>query len=266
MISGNIDWRIGSMGFAYTQWRDVFYPRSVKQADWLKYYAMHFDCVELDTTFHAMPTAERVKRWASQVPVDFEFTVKTPKQITHEGKISDHVAAMQLFVETMRHLEQKLGVILLQFSPYFQSVYFEALKHLLDTLPPDIRFAAEFRHESWNTPQVQQMLAERKIARVSIDYFDQEQDFDPTANFEYIRWLGIHDRFPACNKEEVDMMPRLQWWKERVLSRKIFPTKLYGTFNNDYSGYSVLSIEQFRKLVNLPVKPHKPGLEETLFG
>lgn len=265
MISGNIDWRIGSMGFAYTQWRQVFYPRGVKQADWLKYYAQHFDCVELDTTFHAMPTTERVKRWASQVPDQFEFTVKTPRQITHEGRIDEHVPLMREFIQTMRHLDQKLGVILLQFSPYFQAIYFEALVHLLDTLPPDIRFAAEFRHESWNTPQVQQVLSDRRIARVSIDYFDEAQLFDPTATFEYIRWLGIHDRYPDCNKEEVNMLPRLEWWRDRILERKLFPTKVYGTFNNDFSGYSILSIEQFRRLVNLPIPPRKSSTEQTLF-
>jgi hypothetical protein len=32
--------------------------------DQLSYYARHFDTLELDTTFHAVPPAERVRRWA----------------------------------------------------------------------------------------------------------------------------------------------------------------------------------------------------------
>ncbi len=36
-----------------------------------------------------------------------------------------------------------------------------------------------------------------------------------TADFHYVRWIGEHNRFPKMNAEEIDVTPRLQWWKEQ---------------------------------------------------
>ena len=52
------------MGFTDPDWESVFYPRDIKPGGHLAFYARYFDTVELDTTFHAEPTVERVRRWA----------------------------------------------------------------------------------------------------------------------------------------------------------------------------------------------------------
>src|SRR4051812_23520541 len=77
----------GTMGFSYSDWAGVFYPSGMKPGDYLSYYARHFDTVELDTTFHATPPPERVRRWADVTPEGVRFCVKVPKDVTHEGAI-----------------------------------------------------------------------------------------------------------------------------------------------------------------------------------
>src|SRR6476659_1528205 len=114
------NWRLGTVGFGYDDWKGVFYPDSLKSADYLSFYSRHFDTVELDTTFHATPAAERVARWAMAVPEGFRFCVKTPKDVTHaDGRVSApvRVDAMRRFVDVVREFREKLGVVLVQFPP-----------------------------------------------------------------------------------------------------------------------------------------------------
>jgi len=43
---------VGTSGFSYADWRGVFYPRSMKQNEFLSYYSQHFNCVELNFTYY----------------------------------------------------------------------------------------------------------------------------------------------------------------------------------------------------------------------
>src|SRR4051812_42942353 len=115
------DWRLGTMGFGYADWNDVFYPAGMKSSEYLEHYARHFNSVELDTTFYATPDSARVKHWASVVPDDFQFAMKTPRTVTHEGSIDRNVDRMFEFLDAVHHFDQKLGVILLQFGPAFDA-------------------------------------------------------------------------------------------------------------------------------------------------
>src|SRR5437763_11509702 len=110
------DWRLGTIDFGYDDWARVFYPKDLKPVDYLSFYARHFDTVELDTTFHASPTVDRVAKWAAATPETFRFCVKTPKEITHaDGRISAHgrVDAMLRLVDVVGGFGAKLGVVLL---------------------------------------------------------------------------------------------------------------------------------------------------------
>ena len=254
------------MGFGYSAWKDVFYPKSVKAPQYLEYYAQHFDAVELDTTFHAMPTADRVKKWASLVPADFRFTVKTPKQVTHEGDLLGNLDLMKAFIDVMRELGPNLGVILIQFSPYFDVKYRCAVEQLLDILPTDVKFAVEFRHASWHNVGTAQMLHDRGLCYTGIDFNDAAVPVRATCDFQYVRWLGEHDRFPACNRVELDMEERLQWWIDKITQSTQKAPVVYGMFNNDFNGYSIAAMEQLMKLIGIKPKPHRADVTDTLFG
>src|SRR5690349_8802040 len=145
------DWRIGTMGFSYADWVGVFYPSGTKPADFLEHYARHFNAVELDTTFHAIPPAERVRHWARVTPNDFRFSVKTPRTVTHEPPLARAADEMRRFLEVARELGEKLAVVLLQFPPGFSIVAEPALRTFLESLPRDLRFAVAFRHPSWES-------------------------------------------------------------------------------------------------------------------
>jgi uncharacterized protein YecE (DUF72 family) len=46
------DMHIGTSAFTAAGWEGSFYPKGVKPADYLSYYATKFDTVELNNTFY----------------------------------------------------------------------------------------------------------------------------------------------------------------------------------------------------------------------
>jgi uncharacterized protein YecE (DUF72 family) len=247
------------MGFSYTDWAGVFYPRSVKPGDYLAHYARHFDTVELDTTFHATPPAERFRRWAAAVPDHFRFCMKAPRLVTHDLPLDRAAGAMADFLTVARELGDKLAVVLLQFPPSLGARELPRLRALLRTLPADVRFAAEFRSTSWwadgARDRTADALSQHGVCWAAAEYQAAPRDVRPTTDFLYVRWIGEHDRYQELNREQADVTPRLLWWKDELT--RVAPSggvrTVYGFFNNDYAGYSVATCNRFKGLLGLPV-------------
>jgi uncharacterized protein YecE (DUF72 family) len=85
--------RIGTSGWHYPTgegtWNGVFYPKSrSKRAgtagfDELRFYAEHFDTVEVNSTFYGQPRGDVTRGWASRTPAGFEFSLKLYQKFTH---------------------------------------------------------------------------------------------------------------------------------------------------------------------------------------
>jgi uncharacterized protein YecE (DUF72 family) len=259
-----MDYRLGTMGFGYREWAGVFYPPGVPASRYLEHYATRFDCVELDTTFHAAPPAARFRRWASVVPATFRFCIKAPRAVTHDGPPERSIDAMRRFLDDAWAMGEKLAVVLIQLPPTFAASERAGFERFLDALPRHLAYAVEFRHVSWQGV-AGPMLSARKIALVAAEY---EADPSPpvvTADFLYVRWIGVHDRYPHMNHEVRDPTARLTWWAEQIERCRLSVHTVWGMFNNDYAGYSVASAERFRRLVGLtgpvvPLPSREPGL------
>ena len=46
---------IGCSGWSYSSWQGPFYPKTIENSRWLKYYSSVFDYVEIDSTFYRIP-------------------------------------------------------------------------------------------------------------------------------------------------------------------------------------------------------------------
>src|SRR5258705_11519150 len=159
--------RLGTSAFTAAGWEGSFYPGGMKPADYLSYYAKHFNSVELDNTFYRAPSKTVVEGWARKTPEDFVFAAKVPQVITHEKVLVDCDAEFQQFVEKMDLLGKKLGPLLFQFG-YFNKKAFPGvndflarLRPFLNKLPADHKFAVEIRNKNWLVPQFTDALRER---------------------------------------------------------------------------------------------------------
>ena len=122
-----------------------FYPAGTKAGDFLRTYAERLPTVELNATFYRLPSEEQLRAWASQTPDAFRFAVKMSRQITHFGRVD----GIPTFCERVRAMGDRLGPILVQLPPTRPRD--EGLLRLfLDSLDPELQYAFEFRHESWD--------------------------------------------------------------------------------------------------------------------
>jgi uncharacterized protein YecE (DUF72 family) len=267
-MQGSTDWRLGTMGFGYVEWSGgVFYPEGLKSAEYLEHYAHHFDALELDTTFYATPPLERVQKWAEVTPPDFRFSAKAPKGVTHDTSIDRAIEPMLDFLNVMtRGLGERLGVVLLQFPPSFTAREAPKLERFIRALPNDVELAAEFRHESWWSGRATaELLRSYRIAWAAAEYVAEPRAIVPTTDLVYVRLIGEHHRFKNMNAVEIDVTPKLQWWREHIAALDPTPRQAWILFNNDFSGFAIETARQFRRMLNLPEPQPPPFPKNSLF-
>jgi uncharacterized protein YecE (DUF72 family) len=258
-------WFLGTMGFSYKDWSGVFYPEGLASRDFLAYYSQFFNAVELDSTFYGTPRPEYVERWAALTPPNFTFCAKTPREITHDLRLVEANELMSHFLETMRLLGDKLGVVLIQLPPDFAFAQIHSLAIFLRQLPKDLRYAVEFRHPSWHATATGQLLQNHNVGWVSADYKYLPQRVFVTTDFIYLRWIGQHGLYETKDYERVDLTPKLEGWWTDIQSRMDGTQATYGFFNNDYAGHAPATCNRFKEIVGLPVKALKPPQQGRLF-
>src|SRR2546422_192110 len=83
---------VGVSGFSYASWKGSFYPKDLKNEDFLSFYAGKLNSVEINSSFYAPPSEAMVKSWASRTGENFRFSIKSPRQITHTLKLGKGAA------------------------------------------------------------------------------------------------------------------------------------------------------------------------------
>lgn len=252
------------MGFSYKDWNGVFYPDGLQARDYLAHYSQYFDAVELDSTFYGIPRPEYVSRWASITPPHFSFSVKTPREITHDLRLVDAAEPMNQFLETMQLLDDKLGVILIQLPPDMTFANIRKLAVFLRDLPDGFRYAIEFRDSSWHSAATSQLLEKHGVCWASTDYIHLPRTVYVTTDFIYVRWIGRHGRYEVKDHEREDMTARLNWWWGDIQTRLNGARVIYGFFNNDYAGHAPATCNRFKEIVGLPAKPLQPPQQQRL--
>jgi uncharacterized protein YecE (DUF72 family) len=149
----------GSSGFSYPSWKGGFYPPDAKSEDFLRFYSGRLPSVELNTTFYRLPAESQFERWAAQTPSDFRFALTMTRGATSFGRVE----GIPAFVQTVGVLGDQLGPVRIK-VPQARDDGFLLL--LLDSLSPEVRWALDFRHQSWSERDVDDRLAERGVARV----------------------------------------------------------------------------------------------------
>jgi uncharacterized protein YecE (DUF72 family) len=177
---------VGTSGYNYPEWRGTFYPADLPAKRMFDFYAARFHTVEINYTFYRMPTLKTTEGWRAQAPAGFTYTLKAPRRITHDRRLQDCAESVTLLCDAARGLGDHLATLLFQLPPHFKRDL-PRLDAFLALLPPDIRTAFEFRHESWLSDEVYAALAARGAALCVADFGDKTTPVQATARHGYFR-------------------------------------------------------------------------------
>ena len=193
--------RVGTCSWADEALSKYWYPKGVPPAERLRYYAEHFDNVEVDSTYYRLPDREMVQRWADRTPDGFVMHVKAFGVMTrHPVKVEQlppdlrdaaptdargrvdrpprefRAEVFSRFLDALEPLRAagKLGGLLFQFPPYVvpKEASFDYLTWAREQVGED-EMLVEFRHRSWldeeHREETLRFLEEYRMTNVIVD-------------------------------------------------------------------------------------------------
>lgn len=231
---------VGTSGYQYDHWRGRFYPPNLSKREWFAHYASEFDTVEINNTFYRLPELSVFKEWESAAPSGFTYALKYSRFGSHRKHLKDPDQHVPHMIERARTLKKKLGPILVQLPPRW-NVNVERLDEFLKALPRTIRWALEFRDESWLNEEVFKLLRKKKCAMCIHDAI-KNHPREITAPWTYVRF---HGNGYAKNYSKTE----LRRWSEQVGAWIADGLDVYVYFNNDLKGHAVTNAQTLRDLV-----------------
>ncbi len=296
--------RVGTSGWNYPSgkgtWNGLFYPKTrskkagTDQFDELRFYAEHFDTVEVNTTFYGQPRPDVTRGWAQRVPAAFDFSLKLYQKFTHpkmfreaalktaprsEGALLDLLAqATQSDIDEFRAgidplaSAGKMGALLAQFPPSFKDTP-QARDYLAQLLRAfaDYPVAVELRHRGWSDAigDTLALLNAFGAAWVQIDEpkfrFSIRQNYLPNVrSFYYMRLHGrnaaqwwTHDK-SEDRYNYLYTAAELQEFSETAGAARELVKKSYLYTNNHFSSKSVVNAVMLKAQLGQSIEGEYP--------
>lgn len=225
--------RIGTAGWRIPkELRDGFPEWGDRTQLWS--YARRLDAVEINKTFHRLPMGSTFAKWRDRVPDEFRFSLKAPREITHDRRLEDVGEPLEEFLRRAGELEDRLGVLLFQLPPSLEFDR-ELSGPFLDALRDrhDGAAALEPRHESWFRDEPETLLRDHGVARVAADPPRADADGRPGADREtvYFRLHGTPDTYRSAYRGD-----GLRMWAERVREAAETVGEVWCVFDNTAEG------------------------------
>ena len=296
--------RIGTSGWNYPsgpgKWNGIFYPATrskragTDQFDELRFYAEHFNTVEVNSTFYGQPRPEVTRGWAERTPADFDFSLKLYQKFTHpkmfrdaalkrapggDGPLLDLLAQVTRsdideFRDGIDPLASagKLGALLAQFPASFKdsAASRDYLAQLLRAFQ-DYPMAVELRHKSWSDAigDTLAMLNEFDAAWVQIDEpkfrFSIRQNYLPNiASFYYMRLHGRnaaqwwHHEHRDDRYNYLYSKQELQEFSDTIGAANELVKKSYLYTNNHFSAKSIVNAVMLKAQLGQPIEGEYP--------
>jgi uncharacterized protein YecE (DUF72 family) len=180
---------VGTSGWAYPIWKPGFYPKDVSAKNFLKSYATRLNAVEVNYTFRRLLSEQAAQSWMADVGRGFKFVVKANYYITHVRRLKNVVESLERFLPTLEPLRKRkqLGPVLFQLPPNFKADV-PLLRDFLAQLPRGMKYAVEFRHESWFSDATYRALTRRNVALCVAETESITTPEERTAKFIYFRF------------------------------------------------------------------------------
>jgi len=238
---------IGTSGWSYKHWSEIFYPKEIKPDKYLEYYITRFSCVELNSSFYNLPLKTTVSGWTNRTPDTFRFCLKLSRLITHQLQLVNVEDPLHNFFDVFYGMKDRLGPVLIQLPPglSFDKQLIHSFFNLIKEQYGQYRFAVEVRDKSWINDVFFDMLSQHKTAFVIADSGNRYPYNEAvTTDFIYLRLHG-REQLYASDYHENDLRyyaGKINKWFEEGKEVWVF-------FNNDYHGFAVKNAEMLEGII-----------------
>lgn len=265
--------RVGPAGWSYPDWETRVYPRRKPRGFHpLAFLSDFVGCVEVNSTFYAMPVLRHCERWALHVErhPSFRLAVKLHRDFTHGDDAPRESRERQAatFLSALEPLcaAGRLGPILAQFPASFtRTPQAEArLRGISEWLGP-VQRVLELRHRSWFDEDGQALVARLGYSLAHIDLPTAEHHppgwHAPTSRLGYLRLHGRNRTTwfdPRAGRDQrYDYLyspSELSDLLERIRRLAAETDETYVITNNHFAGQAVANaLELLAELGGAPV-------------
>lgn len=241
---------IGTSGWAYREWRGVFYPPRLQPDEQLAHYVTQFSAVEINGTAYRTPDGATVRRWRETMPQGFIAALKLSHAITHFHRLREVGALLEDFVISARLLGERLGPLLAQLPPglapdhtCLRDFLREARAVMAD---PSWPLVVEFRHPGWIDERTAAILSEAQATWCVADMPICPVTRPPgPAGVLYLRRHGTAGKYCGSYSDEALLADARQLcaWSERGGDAFAF-------FNNTADGAAIRDARRLQELVD----------------
>jgi len=251
--------KIGTSGYSFQDWKGNFYPANIKTNEMLKFYAQHFEVVEINSTYYAIPKPNLLERMALNTPPDFQFTVKANSKMTHE--LEKDISVFDQFEAAIAPLVEsnKLKGILAQFPQSFKNngdnrKYLSFLKESLDKYP----LIVEFRDISWISNPVFDFLKKLDISYCVVDEPNLPGLVPPevvaTNKLGYVRFHGRNAEtwWKGDSSQRYNYLyteDQLKEWATKIKQLAESTVDTFVFFNNCHAGYAARNAKTMQNIL-----------------
>ncbi len=255
--------RVGISGWRYPAWRGDFYPKGLPQRRELEYAGEQLTSIEINGSFYSLQRPTSYAAWRGDVPDDFVFAVKGPRYVSHLKRLKDvEIPLANFFASGLLGLGPTLGPVLWQLPENFRfdadvlDAFLAGLPRTTaeaaelatrhdDKVPDDralttaeddrpLRYALEFRSQTFATPGAYDVLRRHGVATVLADTAGRWPRVDEdTGSVRYARLHGDQELYASGYTDRA-----LDEWAERCRGWADDGQDVFVYFDNDMKGYA----------------------------
>ncbi len=266
---------VGTSSWTFPDWRGVFYPPQTPADQQLSYYATQFNSVEANTSFYALPRPKTLLGWLESVPEQFTFSLKAPREITHEKRLVSVEQVTAAYLDVLRSLGSAAARGLIQFPASFSRASdgrrLAAYVDSLATSAQGIPLSVEVRAFDLMTTAFARFLLERGISFVVVERTGQPETFanwqtaaESTGNRSplHIRLIG-NDRDPLPDDKLIRRPQEelLDKWAKRIADLLRSGTDVYCYVHNPFEGHAPETVRRLQARISqyLPLPEWNPS-------
>lgn len=252
--------RVGTSGYSFIDWVGPFYPPGTRRAGMLDFYRRCFNTVEVNATYYRIPPPSTMRGMATRTPADFQFMVKVPGPLTHRRDRDPEPAEGFLRAIGPLAAAKKYAGALAQFPYSFRrSTESESYLQWLRQTLPGMPLFTEFRHASWDGPDLEEFLRGVGLGFCSVDEPSLAGLFPRRAllvgDVAYVRFHGRNagDWWSGGPRRYDYQYTRaeLEQWTSLIREMAARAKRTYVFFNNCHAGHAVLNARMMEELLGL---------------